>query len=296
MNFVPYDIQSSVEIELAYVQGYTSVDLSKCSTRLPYTIDFTRMEQTRHMYNTRRPVQRCALPPGTSLQSLLALTTGLAGTTGSASGSVGMTTQGTGLVGSGYHVPSTGYGHVSLVNPVPLSSMPSGHVVKSGMAGLTTSLVGPATKLLATLGATGPLPSSTSTPTLATPAPPPSHHAPPSGTSSSTPTVHSSAHPSSFSTSHPASRSAAVSPTKKRKGNKNTSNSRATSCTTSASGIGACSSSSVKVKSEEPGRKMRSRRDKKGKGATMSFNDETSKYARRKKKKPKSADDGVSGL
>ena len=331
MNFVPYDMQSSVEIELTYVQGYTSVDLSKCSTRLPYTIDFVRMEQTRHAYNTRRPVKRCILPPGTSLQSLLALTTGLTGTTGLASGGVGMTTHGTGLAGTGYHVPPTGYGYVPLVNPTPgviksksaapLSSMPSGHIVKSGMAGLTSPHVGPATKILATLGVTGPLPSSTSTSTLAASAPPPSHHAPPpshhapppsrhapppshhappSGTTSLSPaTALPSAHPSSFSTSHAVSRSTAASPNKKRKGNKRASNSRVPShSTSSAGGSGTCPSSSVKVKSEKTkkaGKEGRSGRGK-HKGAMMSFNDETSKYARMKKKKPKSTEDGVSGF
>lgn len=72
-NFVPYDTESSVNIELAFDNGSTSVDLSTCTAKLPYTVDFLTMEQIRHGYDTRRKVQRCALVPGTDLQSMLAL-------------------------------------------------------------------------------------------------------------------------------------------------------------------------------------------------------------------------------
>ena len=83
-NFVPYDTESSVDIELAFDNGSMSVDLSTCTAKLPYTVDFLTMEQIRHRYDTRRKVQRCALVPGTDLQSILALAPqGTAHSTGS---------------------------------------------------------------------------------------------------------------------------------------------------------------------------------------------------------------------
>ena len=59
-----------MDLELAYQRGDTSIDLATCSSQLPYTIDFTTMEQTRHGYGTRRSIQRQPLPKG-SLQSYL---------------------------------------------------------------------------------------------------------------------------------------------------------------------------------------------------------------------------------
>lgn len=87
-SFVPYDTESSVDIELAFDSPRMSVDLSTCRAKLPYTVDFVTMEQIRHGYDTRRKVQRCALPPGTDLQSILALAPqGRTGSTGSTSSS-----------------------------------------------------------------------------------------------------------------------------------------------------------------------------------------------------------------
>ena len=59
-----------MDLELAYQKGDTSVNLAMCSSQLPYTIDLTTMEQTRHGYGTRRSIRRQPLPRG-SLQSYL---------------------------------------------------------------------------------------------------------------------------------------------------------------------------------------------------------------------------------
>lgn len=69
-HYVLYLTEASVDLELAYQRGDTSIDLATCSSQLPYTIDFTTMEQTRHGYGTRRSIQRQPLPKG-SLQSYL---------------------------------------------------------------------------------------------------------------------------------------------------------------------------------------------------------------------------------
>ena len=69
-NYVLYLTEASVDLELAYQKGDTSVNLATCSSQLPYTIDFSTMEQTRHGYGTRRSIQRQSLPKG-SLQSYL---------------------------------------------------------------------------------------------------------------------------------------------------------------------------------------------------------------------------------
>ena len=69
-NYVLYLTEASVDIELAYQKGDTMVNLATCSSQLPYTIDFSTMEQTRHGYGTRRSIQRQSLPKG-SLQSYL---------------------------------------------------------------------------------------------------------------------------------------------------------------------------------------------------------------------------------
>ena len=59
-----------MDIELAYQRGDTSVNLATCSSRLPYTVDLTTMQQTRHGYGTRRSVLRQPLTSG-SMQSCL---------------------------------------------------------------------------------------------------------------------------------------------------------------------------------------------------------------------------------
>lgn len=170
-NFVLYDIQSSVAIELAYLSNDTTVDLSKCPSRLPYTIDLQRMEQTRHGYNTRRSIRRCPLPYGSSLQSLLALAHGLTGLAGSAGM---MMSHGGGAGGGGYVFP--GYGSGPVPTPAPVVTRPAathqlppsgvmnfgapvpptgGHVTKSG--GVTPfSMPGPTPSLpIAQVGNTG---------------------------------------------------------------------------------------------------------------------------------------------
>ena len=149
-NFVLYDIQSSVDMELAFASGNASVDLSKCTCRLPYTIDFYRMEQTRHSYNTRRKIQRCPLPPGFSLQSLLAIAPGLTGPTGLVGGGTAgmMMSHGTGGGGGFvFHPAAPGYGSGPFPNPAPTAHLPppagminfaptvppaGGHMTKSG--------------------------------------------------------------------------------------------------------------------------------------------------------------------
>ena len=191
-NFVLYDIQSSVDIELSFLNGYPSLDLSKCTSRLPYTIDFGKMEQTRHHYNTRRRIQRCLLPVGFSLQNLLALAPGLTGSASLASGG-GVTmphsTSGTGGGGGGGGFAAfSGYGSGPVPTPAMMNSgMPSGppagmvnfapsvppsasyggHVMKSGGISTSTpySLPGPTPSLSTThMSKSGAVAASSSTP------------------------------------------------------------------------------------------------------------------------------------
>ena len=72
-NFVLYDTETSINIEASFQRTEKYLDLSTSSSGLPYTIDFQTMEQIRHSYNSRRKIQRCILPTGSSLQSLLAI-------------------------------------------------------------------------------------------------------------------------------------------------------------------------------------------------------------------------------
>ena len=74
-----YNITAIIEIEEAYNLKHHSVDLSVKPSRLPYTIDFTSMYQTRHYFNTKRKIRRIHLP--NSLQSYLTVST--ASTSGS---------------------------------------------------------------------------------------------------------------------------------------------------------------------------------------------------------------------
>lgn len=66
-----------VDIELAYQQSMRGahssrqVNLSMCTSQLPYTVDFSEMKQTRHGYGTKRAIRRVPLTGGHSLQSLL---------------------------------------------------------------------------------------------------------------------------------------------------------------------------------------------------------------------------------
>ena len=68
-SFVPYSVQSFADVELAHQKGLSSVSLSTCPCRLPYTIDFTSMDQTRHGYGTKRRIRRH--PTSASVQTLL---------------------------------------------------------------------------------------------------------------------------------------------------------------------------------------------------------------------------------
>lgn len=68
-NFNIYTITAIIEIEEAYILKQPSVDLSVKPSRLPYTIDFTTMYQTRHHFNTMRKIRRTSLPK--PLQSYL---------------------------------------------------------------------------------------------------------------------------------------------------------------------------------------------------------------------------------
>lgn len=70
-------MEAIVDIELAYQQLVRSsqsarqVNLSTCSSGLPYTLDFSEMKQTRHGYGTKRAIRRVSISGGHSLQSLL---------------------------------------------------------------------------------------------------------------------------------------------------------------------------------------------------------------------------------
>ena len=105
-QFVPYDIDASVDIELAFKRGEGHVDLTQKPSKLPYTIDLGKLFQTRHYYNTRRAIQRAPLPTGTSLQQLLRPALVLPPTASSSASYLG---SGAGLVsGVGpYHVGSS---------------------------------------------------------------------------------------------------------------------------------------------------------------------------------------------
>ena len=70
-------MEAIVDIELAYqqfvrgTQSARQVNLSVCSSGLPYTLDFSEMKQTRHGYGTKRAIRRVPITGGHSLQSLL---------------------------------------------------------------------------------------------------------------------------------------------------------------------------------------------------------------------------------
>ena len=158
---------------MAYASGSASVDLSRCSSKLPYTIDFHRMEQTRHAYNTRRKIQRISLMPGHSLQTLLGLAPGLTGSVSLASGGTTglMASHGT---GGGYTFPGYGSGPVptpaapvmmnptmsaahsmapaGMMNFTPSVAPTGGHLIKSGGISTSTpfSLPGPTPSLSTT--------------------------------------------------------------------------------------------------------------------------------------------------
>lgn len=154
-NFVPYSIDAVVDIELAYQRSahggsshtsarssrrLNSVDLSKCPSQLPYTIDFSAMEQTRHGYGTRRRIRREAIPAGQSLQGLLqnpppttSLARGLVtlSSGGKSSGKSGITSGGFSLSGPATSMlksgtSSGGVGTSLTPSPAPVAILTSG--------------------------------------------------------------------------------------------------------------------------------------------------------------------------
>ena len=70
-HFIPYQMEASLDIECAYQQSSSTVNLAHQLSRLPYTVDLQHMYQTRHHYNTRRPIRRVPLPTGFTLKGLL---------------------------------------------------------------------------------------------------------------------------------------------------------------------------------------------------------------------------------
>lgn len=70
-HFIPYQMEASLDIERVFQQGISTVNLAQQPSRLPYTVDFQHMYQTRHHYNTKRGIQRFPLPTGTTLHGLL---------------------------------------------------------------------------------------------------------------------------------------------------------------------------------------------------------------------------------
>lgn len=83
-------MEAIADIELAYQKSHgakkSSVDLFKCKTKLPYTLNFSTMEQTRHGYGTKRKIRREPIPGGQSLQNLLQSPPFFASTTSSVAG------------------------------------------------------------------------------------------------------------------------------------------------------------------------------------------------------------------
>ena len=61
-RFALYSILASVDIERGYMTAPSgSVDLSKCPSGIPYTVEFSAMVQVRHGFKTQRHVQRVGL-------------------------------------------------------------------------------------------------------------------------------------------------------------------------------------------------------------------------------------------
>ena len=151
-HFIPYDVQASIVIEEHYQRKCATVDLSRTSVAIPYTINFTKMEQKRHNYKTVRKIQRCPLPTGTTIQSLLAIP-GVASPTPasyvssypavsapfatSTSTSGGVLKSGTTIPTHPYPAPST---TPSLANGLT-SFLSSGVSMVSGYLGLSNSTV-----------------------------------------------------------------------------------------------------------------------------------------------------------
>ena len=67
--FLPYAVTASVDIELVHMKGFPSIDLAKCTSKIPYYIDLKRRVQRRHGYGTERKIRRIALDY--SIQSYL---------------------------------------------------------------------------------------------------------------------------------------------------------------------------------------------------------------------------------
>ncbi len=59
----PYDITAGNIVEEAYEKGQKILDLSHTNCKLPYTVDFTNMEQTRRGSGFQRQIRRVTLNP-----------------------------------------------------------------------------------------------------------------------------------------------------------------------------------------------------------------------------------------
>ena len=73
--FTPYAVEASVVIELAYSQktrgSCDSQNLLHSPCKLPYTINFEDMNQTSHIFLTKREIKRVEFKPGFCLQFYL---------------------------------------------------------------------------------------------------------------------------------------------------------------------------------------------------------------------------------
>ena len=61
-RFLLYSIPASLDIERGFIAAPSGcVDLSRCPSAIPYTVEFGAMVQVRHGFNTRRCVRRVGL-------------------------------------------------------------------------------------------------------------------------------------------------------------------------------------------------------------------------------------------
>lgn len=68
-KYTPYTVQATVDIELAYMNSFRTVDLSTSPAQIPYTVDIHLQQQTRHGFGTKRRIRR--VPLTYSLQQYL---------------------------------------------------------------------------------------------------------------------------------------------------------------------------------------------------------------------------------
>ena len=122
-NFNIYSVTAIMEIEEAYNLKQHFVDLSVKPSQLPYTIDFTAMNQTRHYYNTKRKIKRTTLPK--PLQSYLAAPTASVSLTSASKGKKS-------LENSAHNRPSVAPSNGSVPGSVYNVSLPSVYPPLSG--------------------------------------------------------------------------------------------------------------------------------------------------------------------